>query len=220
MAEVGSCAMQKFDVAALAADVAVGVPYGVILARRLVEGACAGQPAVADEHPAGAVRLAEEVRDDGRDAGGTWFALGSGRRENMARRSAAASARETGRTAQPQRRAKDETMGGGGGGRGGRSRGTATRSSTRTTSESTGEVERVEGLFRDSHAAPKGRGSKPDAPRGRKGQTSGRGSTGARKSANRPGASGTGSKKGTRGSSSRRPSGSRSGGGKGSKKKR
>jgi hypothetical protein len=41
----------------------------------------------------------------------------------------------------------------------------------------------------------RGRGSKPDAPRGRKGQTSGTGSSGARKSANRPGASGTGPKK-------------------------
>ena len=67
-------------------------------------------------------------------------------------------------------------------------------------------------------ASDKGRGSKPDAPRGRKGQTSGRGSTGARKSANRPGASGTGSKKGTRGSSGARRSGSRSGGSQGQKK--
>jgi hypothetical protein len=65
----------------------------------------------------------------------------------------------------------------------------------------------------------RGKGSKPDAPRGRKGQTSGRRSSGAKKSANRPGASGTGSKKGIRGSSSRRRSGSRSGPGRGSRKK-
>jgi hypothetical protein len=65
----------------------------------------------------------------------------------------------------------------------------------------------------------RGKGSKPDAPRGRKGQTSGQGSTGAKKSVNRPGPSGTGTK-GTRGSSSRRRSGSRSGAGQGSKAKR
>jgi len=65
----------------------------------------------------------------------------------------------------------------------------------------------------------RGEGSKPDAPRGRKNQTSGQGSSGARKSANRPGASGTGPKKGTKGSSSRRRSGSRSGAGQGSKGK-
>ena len=65
----------------------------------------------------------------------------------------------------------------------------------------------------------RGKGSKPDAPRGRKGQTSGQGSTGAKKSANRPGASGTGAKKGMQGSSSRRRSGSRSGAGQGSKAK-
>ena len=65
----------------------------------------------------------------------------------------------------------------------------------------------------------RGKGSKPDAPRGRKGETSGRGSSGAKKSANRPGASGTGSKKDTRPSSSRRRSGSRSGAGQGSKGK-
>jgi hypothetical protein len=41
----------------------------------------------------------------------------------------------------------------------------------------------------------RGRGSKPAAPGGRKGQTSGTGSSGARKSANRPGAAGTGPKK-------------------------
>jgi len=63
-----------------------------------------------------------------------------------------------------------------------------------------------------------GRGSKPDAPKGRKGETSGRRSTGAKKSANRPGASGTGSKKGQRGSSGRRRSGSRSGSGQGQTK--
>ena len=71
----------------------------------------------------------------------------------------------------------------------------------------------------DDQAGGKGKGSKPDAPRGRKGQTSGQGSTGAKKSGNRPGASGTGSKKGLKGSSSRRRSGSRSGGGQGSKGK-
>jgi hypothetical protein len=69
----------------------------------------------------------------------------------------------------------------------------------------------------NAKAGGKGRGSKPDAPRGRK-TTSGRGSTGARKSANRPGPSGTG-KKTTRGSSGRRRSGSRSGGGQGLKKR-
>jgi len=63
----------------------------------------------------------------------------------------------------------------------------------------------------------RGKGSKPDAPRST-GRTSGRGSTGARKSANRAGASGTGKKKGTRGSSGRRRSGSRSGGNQGRKK--
>jgi hypothetical protein len=65
----------------------------------------------------------------------------------------------------------------------------------------------------------RGKGSKPDAPRGRKGQTSGQGSTRAKKSANRPGASGTGPKKGIKGSASRRRSGSRSGAGQGSKGK-
>src|SRR4051794_10150930 len=66
----------------------------------------------------------------------------------------------------------------------------------------------------------RGKGSKPSAPRGRKGQTSGRRSTGAKKSANRAGVSGTGAKKGARGSSGRRRSGSRSGAGGGSRKKR
>ena len=56
----------------------------------------------------------------------------------------------------------------------------------------------------DDSEGGRGRGSKPAAPRGRKGQTSGQGSTGAKKSANRPGASGTGSKKGLRGSSGAR----------------
>jgi hypothetical protein len=60
-----------------------------------------------------------------------------------------------------------------------------------------------------------GAGSKTDA-RDRKGQTSGQKSTGARKSANRAGASGTGPKKDTPGSSNRH-SGSRSGAGEGSK---
>jgi hypothetical protein len=64
----------------------------------------------------------------------------------------------------------------------------------------------------------RGRGSKPEAPRGRAG-TSGRGSTGAKKSANRPGPSGTGAKKDVKSSSSRRRSGSRSGGGQGAKGK-
>jgi hypothetical protein len=61
----------------------------------------------------------------------------------------------------------------------------------------------------------RGKGSKPDAPRGRKGQTSGQGSSGARKSKNRPGASGTGPKKtaATRNSASKRVSGTRSGAG-------
>ncbi len=72
---------------------------------------------------------------------------------------------------------------------------------------------------RDAMSDGRGEGSKPDAPRGRK-QTSGRGSTGARKSANRPGPSGTGSKKSVRGSSGRRRAGSRSGGGQGQKKNR
>jgi hypothetical protein len=116
------------------------------------------------------------------------------------------------------REAGDETVGDEGGGRGGRSRGTASRSNSRTTIESRGEVEGDRGASRDSHATPKGKGSKPNAPRG-KAQTSGTGSTGAKKSGNRPGASGTGPKKGTRGSSSRRRSGSRSGGGKASKGK-
>jgi hypothetical protein len=43
--------------------------------------------------------------------------------------------------------------------------------------------------------------------------------TGAKKNANRPGASGTGKKSGVQNSSSRRRSGSRSGGGQGSKGK-
>jgi hypothetical protein len=116
------------------------------------------------------------------------------------------------------REAGDETVGDEGGGRGARSRGTATRSGSRTTIESRGEVEGNIGPSRDSHAARKGKGSKPDAPRG-KAQTSGTGSTGAKKSGNRPGASGTGPKKKARGSSSRRRSGSRSGGGQGSKAK-
>jgi hypothetical protein len=71
---------------------------------------------------------------------------------------------------------------------------------------------------RDEGSDGKGQGAKPDAPRGRK-TTSGKRSTGARKSANRPGPSGTGSKKGTRGSSGARRSGSRSGGGQGNKKR-
>ena len=112
----------------------------------------------------------------------------------------------------------DETIGGGGGGRGGRARGTASRGRTRTTSESTGEVEGDVGPARKSHAAPKGRGAKADAPGGRK-TTSARGSTGARKGANRAGASGTGAKKGTRPSSGGRRTGSRSGGGQASKKR-
>ena len=66
--------------------------------------------------------------------------------------------------------------------------------------------------------ASKGKGAKPDAPRARKGKTSGRGSTGAKKSANRPGPSGTGKKKNVRGSSGRRRAGSRSGGAQGQKK--
>jgi hypothetical protein len=46
---------------------------------------------------------------------------------------------------------------------------------------------------KDRDTSGGGKGSKVDAPRS-KGTTSGRGSTGARKSANRPGASGTGKK--------------------------
>jgi hypothetical protein len=123
------------------------------------------------------------------------------------------------KSAAPKREAGDETVPDEGGGRGGRSRGTATRvGSPRTTIESRGEVEGRRGPSRDSHAARKGKGSKTDAPRAT-GQTSGTGSTGAKKSANRPGASGTGPKKGIRGSSSRRRSGSRSGGGTASKSK-
>jgi hypothetical protein len=71
----------------------------------------------------------------------------------------------------------------------------------------------------DAESHITGRGSKPDAPRARTGEVSGTRSTGAKKSSNRPGPSGTGSKKQTRGSSSRRRSGSRSGGGQGSKGK-
>lgn len=64
----------------------------------------------------------------------------------------------------------------------------------------------------------RGTGSKPDAPRS-SGRTSGRGSSGARKSANRPGPSGTGAKKKVKSSSGARRSGSRSGGGQGQKKR-
>jgi hypothetical protein len=120
--------------------------------------------------------------------------------------------RHTSKSAEAQREAGDETVGDEGGGRGGRSRGTAAPSgSSRTTIESRGEVEGSSGPSRDSHAARKGKGSKTDAPRATW-LTSGTGSTGAKKSGNRPGASGTGPKKGIRGSSSRRKSGSRSGG--------
>jgi hypothetical protein len=66
-------------------------------------------------------------------------------------------------------------------------------------------------------ASQRGKGAKPDAPRGT-GRTSGRGSTGKKKSGNRPGPSGTGAKKQMRGSSGRRRSGSRSGGGRTNKK--
>src|SRR4051794_10451248 len=86
-------------------------------------------------------------------------------------------------TARAAREASAETVGEEGGGRGGRSRGTASRSSSRTTIESRGAVEGDRGPSRDSHATRKGTGSKPNAPRG-KAQTSGTGSTGAKKSGN------------------------------------
>lgn len=92
------------------------------------------------------------------------------------------------------REAADSTTGGGGGGRGGRARGTALRKGTMTTAESTGEVERVRPSARKSKTSGRGKGMKTDAPRS-KGVTSGRGSTGARKSVNRPGASGSPKKK-------------------------
>jgi hypothetical protein len=81
-------------------------------------------------------------------------------------------------------------------------------------------AKRDQGANQETESGGRGRGSKPQAPRGKKGQTAGRGSTGAKKSANRPGASGTGAKKDARPSSSRRRSGSRSGAGQGSKGKR
>jgi hypothetical protein len=56
----------------------------------------------------------------------------------------------------------------------------------------------------DRDSGGRGKGSTPDAPRGHEGETSGKRSTGATKSANRPGASGTGAAKGISGSSSRR----------------
>lgn len=90
------------------------------------------------------------------------------------------------------REAADSTTGGGGGGRGGRARGTALRRGTMTTAESTGEVERMRRP--KAKVSGRGKGAKVDAPRA-KGTTSGRGSTGARKSANRPGASGSPKKK-------------------------
>jgi hypothetical protein len=93
-----------------------------------------------------------------------------------------------------QRTAQDETITGG---RGGRSRGTASRGRTRTTSESSGEVDLATapvGPVRSPKRGGRGKGSKTSAPRSTK-KTSGRKSSGARKSSNRPGASGTGRKK-------------------------
>jgi hypothetical protein len=117
----------------------------------------------------------------------------------MARRARSGDTEPANRNASPGRKkvrtAADETTGGGGGARGGRPRGTATRSRVRTTSESTGEVDETTLPPGPPRAAGgRGRGSKTDAPRSR-GTTSGRGSTGARKSVNRPGASGSPKKK-------------------------
>jgi hypothetical protein len=78
-------------------------------------------------------------------------------------------------------------------------------------SQQTGQSKRKN----DSPAGGRGKGAKADAPGNRTGETSARGSSGARKSANRPGASGTGAKKGVKGSSGARRSGSRSGGSQG-----
>lgn len=111
-------------------------------------------------------------------------------------------------------------MGGGGGGRGGRSRGTALRRGARTTAESTGEVadEQTTIGAPGPPAKRRGKGPKKDAPGARK-VLAKRNAKGKKKSANRPGASGTGSKKQARGSSGSRRTGSRSGGGKTNKKK-
>src|SRR4051812_29533866 len=99
----------------------------------------------------------------------------------MARRGQRASSAR--RTSLASRTPADETTGGGGGGRGGRARGTASAGRARTTAESSGEVEGDAGPPRASDARQRGKGSKPDAPRST-GRTSGRGSSGAKKSAN------------------------------------
>jgi hypothetical protein len=119
-----------------------------------------------------------------------------------------------------RRHAADSTEGGGGGGRGGRARGTALRRGARTTAESTGEVadEQTTIGTPGPGAKRRGKGPKEDAPGARK-VLARRAAKGKKKSSNRPGASGTGSKKQARGSSGRRRSGSRSGGGKTNKKK-
>ena len=67
-------------------------------------------------------------------------------------------------------------------------------------------------------SATRGNGPKEDAPGARK-VLAKRTAKGKKKSSNRPGPSGTGSKKQARGSSGARRSGSRSGGGKTNKKK-
>jgi len=130
-------------------------------------------------------------------------------------------ARSGQKSATRHRRAAAETpMGGGGGGRGGRSRGTALRRGARTTAESTGEVadeQRSTGAP-GPDAKSRGKGPKKDAPGARK-VLAKRAAKGKKKSSNRPGPSGTGSKKQARGSSGARRSGSRSGGGKTNKKK-
>lgn len=92
------------------------------------------------------------------------------------------------------REAADETIGGGGGGRGGRARGTASRGRTRTTSESTGEIGAPRAPSARAPASGRGKVAKADAPRGR-GTASGGQSSGARKSVNRPGHSGSGKKR-------------------------
>lgn len=119
-----------------------------------------------------------------------------------------------------RREALNTPRGGGGGGRGGRARGTALRRGARTTAESTGEVEDEQTSIGapGPDAKASGKGPKKDAPGARK-VLAKRAAKGKKKTGNRPGASGTGSKKQARGSSGRRRPGSRSGGGKTNKKK-
>jgi hypothetical protein len=119
-----------------------------------------------------------------------------------------------------RREAAETTMGGGGGGRGGRARGTALRRGARTTAESTGEVADEQRTIGTPGPDAKGRGKGPkkDAPGARK-VLARRAAKGKKKSGNRPGASGTGSKKQVKGSSGRRRAGSRSGSGQARKKR-